>query len=179
MDDSHRSLRERLCEMTLQPIDEQSGSSNVYAANLRTPFASWEAVIRSRPIPALSTPLNLWAIRFTTTFDIRGWERRSPARTSSNLQSKKQLLLERGSAEASKGDFVIYLFEGRFGHVGRLQDQRRILSKWGTGHLCEHLLWEVPCSYGHEVRFYQAVDAEGCFDIFVEYTNTRGFRWQS
>jgi hypothetical protein len=91
---------------------------------------------------------------------------------------KEKLLIERGQEEVLKGDFVIYLLEGRFGHIGLMQSDQRVLSKWGTGYLCEHSLWEVPCSYGLEVRFYRAASAGDCFDIFVEYTKTRGFRWQ-
>jgi hypothetical protein len=91
---------------------------------------------------------------------------------------KAQLLIECGNEEAIAGDFVIYLLEGHFGHIGLVQGEQRVLSKWGTGYLCEHSLWEVPCSYGLEVRFYRGPSVEDCFDIFVEYTKTRGFRWR-
>jgi hypothetical protein len=91
---------------------------------------------------------------------------------------KERWLIECGNEKATKGDFVIYLLEGRFGHVGRMQGDQRVLSKWGTGYLCEHSPWEVPCSYGLEVRFYRRQSAEECFDIFVEYTKTRGYQWQ-
>ena len=179
MDDLHRSLRERLCEMTLQPIDEQRG----ILERLRGEFAHTIRILGgSHPIETYTCAVHAFElVRDPVYDDIRhsGLGKTFAGKDFVEFAIEKQFLLERGSAEASKGDFVIYLFEGRFGHVGRLQDQRQILSKWGTGHLCEHLLWEVPCSYGHEVRFYQGVDAEDCFDIFVEYTKTRGFLWQS
>lgn len=32
----------------------------------------------------------------------------------------------------------------------------KVISKWGTGFLCEHAVAEVPSKYGDDVRFFRA-----------------------
>jgi hypothetical protein len=173
-----RSLRERLCEITLRPIAEQAAMLE----QLRGEFAHTIKLLHSNhPIESYTCAVYAFHLVGNTVYDdIRhsGLGKTFAGKDFVEFVIKEQLLFECGNEEAVKGDFVIYLLERRFGHIGLMQGDQRALSKWGTGYLCEHALWEVPCSYGLEVRFYRAPSAEDCFDIFVEYTKTRGFRWQ-
>jgi hypothetical protein len=173
-----RSLRERLCEMTLKPIAEQAAMLEW----LRGEFAhTIELLDSSHPIESYTCAVHAFHLVGDAIYrEIAdsGLRKTFAGRDFVEFALKEQLLLERGDEEAIKGDFVIYQLEGRFGHIGLMQGDQRVLSKWGTGYLCEHSLWEVPCSYGFEVRFFRGPSAEDCFDIFVEYTKTRGFQWQ-
>jgi hypothetical protein len=76
------------------------------------------------------------------------------------------------------GDLVIYFSDGRFRHVGKLLSRGRLVSKWGTGHLYEHDLMEVPSSYGDHVRFFRAPTPPESLDLFLDYAETRGFQFR-
>jgi hypothetical protein len=173
-----RSLRERLCEMTLKPIAEQAAMLE----RLRGEFAHTIEILDSdHPIEGYTCAVHAFQLVGNTVYDdIRhsGLGKTFAGKDFVEFAIKEQLLTECGAEEAVEGDLVIYLLDGCFGHVGLMQDDQRILSKWGTGYLCEHSLWEIPCSYGLEVRFFRGASAGDCFDIFVEYTKTRGFQWQ-
>jgi hypothetical protein len=77
--------------------------------------------------------------------------------------------------EARPDDFVIYFNEEDFCHIGRLRAPGRIASKWGTGLLVEHAVWEVPASYGQRVAFYRGLTADQSFEAFLQYARDRGF----
>jgi hypothetical protein len=164
--------------MTLRPIAEQAAMLE----QLQGDFAHTIEILDSEhPIESYTCAVHAFQLAGNTVYnDIRhsGLGKTFAGKDFVEFAIKAQLLIECSNEEAAKGAFVIYLHEGRFGHVGLLQGDQRVLSKWGTGYLCEHSLWEVPCSYGFEVHFYRGASAEDCFDIFVEYTKTRGFRWQ-
>jgi len=173
-----RSLRERLCEMTLKPISEQAAmleqlraefSHSIQILDSEHPIEGYTCAVYAFHLVGDSVYQGIAASGLGSTFAGKDFV---------EFAIKEQLLAECGAEDAIQGDMVVYLLDGRFGHIGRLQADRRILSKWGTGYLCEHGLWEVPCSYGAEVRFFEGPGAENCFDIFVEYTKTRGFRWK-
>lgn len=65
-------------------------------------------------------------------------------------------------------DFVIYFNNVTVQHSG-IWMGGRVQSKWGTGHLWEHALHEVPLRYGDEVGFFRAVPAERCVAAFVAF----------
>lgn len=85
------------------------------------------------------------------------------------------LLVLRGAEEISKGDLVVYFENGEFCHVGRMANSNRVESKWGTGWLYEHGLWEVPESYGHEVHCYVGLNQDASFKLFIKYAESKGF----
>lgn len=174
-----RSLRERLCEMTLKPIGEQAAMLE----QLRMEFAHGIRILDSEhPIEGYTCAVHAFHLLGDAVYQeiaASGLGSTFAGKDFVEFAIKEQLLTECGADDAVPGDLVIYFLDGRFGHIGRLQADRRVLSKWGTGYLCDHGLWEVPCSYGLEVRFFEGPDAEDCLDIFVEYTKTRGFRWNN
>ena len=77
--------------------------------------------------------------------------------------------------EPADGDFVIY-FTGVTGQHSGIWTGARVRSKWGTGHLWEHALHEVPLRYGDEVGFFSAVPAERCIAAFVAFAQARAPR---
>lgn len=58
-----------------------------------------------------------------------------------------------------EGDLAIYVAgEGMLreqAHIGQITAQDRVISKWGYGHVYEHLIEMVPDSYGTEVLFFR------------------------
>jgi len=79
-------------------------------------------------------------------------------------------LLEVPEKEACEGDIVIYFAEdGWFKHIGLKRGAVRVVSKWGTGHLYEHGLFEVPEGYGTTTRFFKRLTFEAGLRYFREY----------
>ena len=66
----------------------------------------------------------------------------------------KSLLAEISKDRVEDRSLVFYFSKGRFKHAGVLLASGRVISKWGTGHLFEHELFEIPMQYGDEARFF-------------------------
>ena len=94
-------------------------------------------------------------------------------------------LIEQGTladvsqAEAQDGDLVFYFSEGTFKHVGLWRPNGRVLSKWGVGHLFDHELFEVPMSYGSEVRFFKRLPYEHAYDLITQFAKENGITFES
>jgi hypothetical protein len=78
-------------------------------------------------------------------------------------------LIEIEKPDAKLGDLIIYFFNDEFAHIGRLAKADRIISKWGTGLLCNHALLEVPSSYGEIVRYFQSISTNDAIVSFQNY----------
>jgi hypothetical protein len=91
---------------------------------------------------------------------------------------ENNVLVEVTHGDVRQGDIVFYFTDaGRFKHAGRMLANGRVLSKWGTGHLYEHGVLEVPESYGTTVRFFRGLSYNEAFDHFVRFAEERGMRF--
>ena len=79
------------------------------------------------------------------------------------------------ASKAASGLLIAYLDGDRVKHIGRLTTEERVISKWGTGHLYEHPVWEVPLQYGNSVRLYSPMAPDLVIAQFVEYAKACGF----
>jgi hypothetical protein len=87
----------------------------------------------------------------------------------------KGFLSEIDPQDVQDGDLVFYFnVDGRFKHAGIMVSKERVLSKWGTGHLFEHALDEVPESYGAKTRFFKNLKYEEAFEHFKTYVRKKG-----
>jgi hypothetical protein len=69
---------------------------------------------------------------------------------------------------APKPDLLTLYFSGSvWQHIGLMISPTRVRSKWGTFPVYDHELWQVPASYGDELRFYELKDDS--LSLFVEY----------
>lgn len=88
------------------------------------------------------------------------------------------LLVEVSQSDVREGDIVFYFSDaGRFKHAGRMLASGRVVSKWGTGHLYEHGVFEVPESYGAAARFFRGLSYEQAFEHFVRFAEEKGMRF--
>jgi hypothetical protein len=84
-------------------------------------------------------------------------------------------LAEINQEDALEGDLVFYFNgEAEFRHAGLTTSNNRVISKWGTGHLYEHELLDVPDSYGTGVRFFRSMPYEEAIERFTEFAREKG-----
>jgi len=96
-----------------------------------------------------------------------------------NFLLQQQLLIHRPFEAVVTNDLVVYFDGIVFRHVGRVAGPSRVLSKWGTGCLCQHALWEVPANYGNEVRYCVGPNEASSLELFLKYAESKGFNRES
>ncbi|MGB8294414.1 MAG: hypothetical protein WCG85_03220 [Polyangia bacterium] len=79
------------------------------------------------------------------------------------LQSRLQHV---ASADARAGDVIIWNDNNRVRHAGRRVEDG-IVSKWGTGHIWRHDLFEVPSAYGDTATSFHPLTSADSLDAFV------------
>ncbi len=84
------------------------------------------------------------------------------------------LLMPLRPEEARGGDLVFYFSDGRFKHAGMLIEGGRVVSKWGTGQLYEHDLYEIPDHYGDELRYFASLSCESAIEHFRWFAAEQG-----
>jgi hypothetical protein len=77
-------------------------------------------------------------------------------------------------ATPAPGLLAVYFDGGKFKHVGLLLSETRLESKWGIGHLYEHELFEVPISYGNDVRYFTTLSPEEAVTAFSDFAESKG-----
>lgn len=95
-----------------------------------------------------------------------------------------QFLVERGDileqARAEPKSLVVYFGKEKVEHIGRIVDDGRVQSKWGTkGHLYEHAIFEVPATYGDTVRVFTPMERLPVLKAFFEFAKARGVSFKN
>jgi hypothetical protein len=72
----------------------------------------------------------------------------------------------------SIGELVLYHDDQQITHAGLIEG-KRVLSKWGRGHLWLHDLLEVPTKYGDLTSFYRAPVPTEALAQFLEFARER------
>jgi len=87
-----------------------------------------------------------------------------------------RLLLEKGDlverGEPAPGRLIVYFHEGAPKHIGRLAENTRVRSQWGTGNLYQHVMAEVPIDYGSQVSFFEPPNRETLLTRVEEWTTS-------
>jgi hypothetical protein len=78
----------------------------------------------------------------------------------------------------SKDDLIMYFQNELFKHVGLVLGEDRVLSKWGEGYLYNHLIWEVPISYGNKVRYFKKLAPGEGLDLFISFAESKGLKFK-
>jgi hypothetical protein len=79
-----------------------------------------------------------------------------------------QHLQEVPESDVEDGDIALYFNDEEVTHAGAMKT-KRVISKWGKGHVYGHGLQEVPGNYGDTVRFYRGISRHVANRYFVEY----------
>ncbi|MBU3591212.1 MULTISPECIES: hypothetical protein [unclassified Polynucleobacter] len=91
----------------------------------------------------------------------------------------QNLILETSPESVAANDFIFYFDGDKFMHVGKILGGGRILSKWGSGLLYDHSIWEVPSGYGQTIRCFEGLDSDRGVDLFITYAESRGFQFHA
>src|SRR5262245_5762579 len=67
------------------------------------------------------------------------------------------------------GCLVFYFKPALWAHAGRLVRSGVVASKWGMFPAYEHGMWEIPLSYGDEIRCYQMPGERDVVRLFLEF----------
>jgi hypothetical protein len=86
----------------------------------------------------------------------------------------KKSLAEKCQNGVTTNDIVLYFAQDNVMHAGKVVNIDRLISKWGIGNLYEHDLYEVPESYGNEVRFFRMLDKHKALELFLDYAEYQG-----
>lgn len=87
----------------------------------------------------------------------------------------KELLTEVAEPDACEGYLVLYFDQnGRIKHAGLTLGNGRVESKWGKGGLLQHDIFEVPASYGSNVRYFRRVQSDQALEYFKCYAKEKG-----
>jgi hypothetical protein len=92
-----------------------------------------------------------------------------------NFLLGNRLLAPRDQTSILPDDLILYFDNSVYQHIGRMKTNCRVQSKWGTSHLFEHGVWEVPPNYGDEVRYFVGPDKDASFALFIQYAESQGF----
>ncbi|MBU0634454.1 MAG: hypothetical protein KKA52_05255 [Candidatus Omnitrophica bacterium] len=71
------------------------------------------------------------------------------------------------------GDIIIYYSKHKLEHAGKIFSTR-IMSKWGTGHMWEHDIFEIPITYGNTYRIYKQISKKDALNYFINYARSKG-----
>ncbi len=96
----------------------------------------------------------------------------APAYVFASLDFLQRLIVHeqlRQRDYSEKGALIVYCENNCAKHIGMMVASDRVESKWGTGHLYQHGIWEVPAQYGTEIRYFEPIDSENALDAFIGY----------
>jgi len=74
------------------------------------------------------------------------------------------------------GVVVLYFNNDRWTHLGVITASGEVLSKWGEFPVYQHGLWEVPASYGQDVKYFRLPNEEEVLRLFQEFADEQAAR---
>ena len=126
-----------------------------FERNVRSVLPAELEVAAPPPLPERNYNCFVYALGLETNADFIGvtnWEyaRNLGALFLRLLQSDAERL-----GSPVPGCLCVYVADdGSLAHVGLVQDDGSVVSKWSLGPLIRHETWQVPSHYGNDVRFF-------------------------
>jgi hypothetical protein len=88
-------------------------------------------------------------------------------------------LIEIDIVQAPPESLVFYFDDvGTFTHVGLLNQDGRVRSKWGCLGLYEHNLLDVPLNYSNTTRQFQPLSFQTAIELFYDYAEEMGVEFE-
>jgi hypothetical protein len=169
-------LRQKLQAMT--QVDDVSQHPALLDAVSRECPNTIKLLVSSHPVELYTCLVH--ALGFVnrpeyTAIAARGFNKVFAGRAFVQWLLDRSLLAEVAQVDARERDLVLYFNDvGQFQHAGLVAGDHRVVSKWGTGLLFEHGLFEVPESYGTSVRFFKNLPYDDACDHFMTFARENG-----
>jgi len=88
-----------------------------------------------------------------------------------------QKLIDEGLLEYTnnpqKGDYILYRdsknYPNKIAHIGVLDDDEMVVSKWSWGPLFRHKVLDVPESYGDDLSYIKSISKERAIELYNKY----------
>lgn len=72
----------------------------------------------------------------------------------------------------SEGDYVLYLDDDKeMHHLGIVNSDNTITSKWSWGPLIKHEIWDVPACYGNKIKYLKYIEPDQVKKYYYQYKN--------
>lgn len=115
-----------------------------------------------------------YALRLTDSSDYVKIKKQNVFANSEFVQS---LIINNLIFKTQENGIIIYFNDEQIPtHAGIMQNHR-VLSKWGTGLVFDHEIFEAPFSYGFQYRIYKAVESVTMIDYFFDYAESKGIKF--
>lgn len=75
-------------------------------------------------------------------------------------------------AQRKDGCLIIYSDAQGVKHAGKIEGEL-VVSKWGLCHLWRHCVYEVPITYGDDVKFFESIAREASIQWFLKYAGEK------
>lgn len=75
-------------------------------------------------------------------------------------------------AQRKDGCVIVYSDGQGIKHAGKSEGEL-VVSKWGLCHLWRHRIYEVPITYGSDVRFFESIAREESVQWFLKYASEK------
>ncbi|WP_180145475.1 DUF7689 domain-containing protein [Desulfoluna butyratoxydans] len=115
-----------------------------------------------------------YALRLTNSSDYVEIKKQHVFANSEFIQ---YLIINNLISKAQDNGLIIYFNdEQKPTHAG-IFENHRVLSKWGTGLVFDHEIFEAPFSYGSQYRIYETVESATMIEYFFDYAELHGIKF--
>lgn len=155
----HQELRLKLDAIVSEENAENWWKPELFEKNTLPILPSELEIIESVPSEKLNYNCFVYALGLQHNPQIlgnKGWE------FTRNLGPVFDEMITKGLLQkvdkASQDTVIVYRTEtGSISHVGLMEDENTVISKWSWGPLLKHHIFAVPADYGDTVEFYTIV----------------------
>lgn len=154
--ENNRAIRKKLDEIVSEENAENWWKPELFEKNTLPILPPELEIIESVPSEEQNYNCYVYALGLHHHPEIignKGWEFTRNLGSLFDEMIVKDLLHKVG--KPSQGMVIVYRTEtGSISHVGLMEDENTVISKWSWGPLLKHHIFAVPADYGDAVEFY-------------------------
>lgn len=84
----------------------------------------------------------------------------------------QKLINSRILSPSQSGTIIVYFGDNKPIHAGKFSyANKRVISKWGKGHLWEHEIFEIPFTYGELFKLFNSITPQLVTKEFQEFAS--------
>lgn len=134
----------------------------------------WKVKYRNKEVfTCYSYAFDIWKSRDVRNIMMKHRRELHPIAGFISYLVKNKMLQGKKWEDRKDGDIIIYFDNGQTEHAGKICGEK-VISKWGTVHIWEHDVFEIPKKYGNECKFYLKIEKEMAIRYFLEFAKSKG-----